>query len=613
LNGPQFVDTPQFQRLRDLKQLGASFFVFSGATHNRFEHSVGVGHVTSHMMSLIRSKQPDLDITDSDAQAVAVAGLTHDLGHGCFSHVFENEFLSRAHPGLHWHHEDMGIRMLEYLVDDNHIDVDRMWLDQVSGMIVGEPPPGTPASRQFLYEFVNNARNGIDTDKFDYLQRDSRAVGLSGSFDPSRLIGTARVIDGQICFHAKEVFTLHELFHTRYSLFKQIYTHRATKAIEFMLADILIQANTAWGGRLVKAAQDPRLYLHLTDSVLREVESSTLDSPAMLQAQVLARRLRKRELYRFVDELVLDPEVLGRMRDTKISPEDITTHNKTPSVRLAPEDVVVHNLKLNFGQKQNPIEATKFYSSRDATVSFHIPPNKVSHIIPREFEEKIVRVYSRSNDPVKIAAIQRAFRSYLRSFSKTVSEDPDHSSRMFTASQQDSQHDSPSRTRARFLSDDGIGRNGRDLDVSDISEVDAVAYPRMGDPRVPSQIVGSVNLPLSDEELDPPTATANTESLYAPEPGHRSTLRPLIPSLDTSPPASQETRAPKRPREEDPVDEVEEVPAPLSRRSNPQHSTAQTVANAARPASNGRTRGARSGQQTLTGLGISRTTKQTNK
>ncbi|KAA0163803.1 hypothetical protein FNF31_02657 [Cafeteria roenbergensis] len=420
----QFMDTPQVQRLRDLRQLGASFLVFPGATHDRFSHSVGVSHVSGRMVELLRQKQPELEITPEEA---------------------------------------MGLRMVDALVDDAGLDVERDWVESVKGMIVGTPPPGQ-RGRKFLYEIVNNERNGIDTDKFDYLARDSRQVGLSSSFDATRLLGTARVISDQVCFHAKEVFTLHELLHTRYSLFKQIYTHRATKAAEYMLSDILVDADLAWGGRLSRACDDPAEYLHVTDAVLRQIEAAPAECPAMERAQAVALRLRKRQLYRFVDELVMDAELARCMPEGGVKPEHITAHNKSAEVRLHPDDVIVHNLKLNFGSQQNPIERTRFYRDRDSTTSFRIPPHKVSHIIPREFEERVLRVYSRSGDPASVAAIQVAFRAFLRQFSGRVSRRPDHGSKVFSLSQ-DAAHGA-SRAALDSDSDEPAGRPRRGQGLS---------------------------------------------------------------------------------------------------------------------------------------------------
>lgn len=90
------IDTEEFQRLRDLKQLGSAYFVFPGASHNRFEHSIGVSYLAGKTVERFRTRQPELELTEEDARCVRIAGLCHDIGHGPFSHVFDNEFIPRA-------------------------------------------------------------------------------------------------------------------------------------------------------------------------------------------------------------------------------------------------------------------------------------------------------------------------------------------------------------------------------------------------------------------------------------------------------------------------------------------------------------------------------------
>ncbi|KAM6981977.1 deoxynucleoside triphosphate triphosphohydrolase SAMHD1-like [Tautogolabrus adspersus] len=92
----KIIDTPQFQRLRFIKQLGGVYFVYPGASHNRFEHSIGVGYLAGELAKALRTRQPKLDITDRDILCVQVAGLCHDLGHGPFSHLYDGMFLPKA-------------------------------------------------------------------------------------------------------------------------------------------------------------------------------------------------------------------------------------------------------------------------------------------------------------------------------------------------------------------------------------------------------------------------------------------------------------------------------------------------------------------------------------
>lgn len=83
--------------------------------------------------------------------------------------------------------------------------------------------------RRFLFDIVANKRNSVDVDKFDYIERDTHNIGLRSSYDAKRLLMFSRVVNNEICYHHKEVYNIYEMFHTRYSLFKRIYTHRVGK------------------------------------------------------------------------------------------------------------------------------------------------------------------------------------------------------------------------------------------------------------------------------------------------------------------------------------------------------------------------------------------------
>ncbi|KAJ1952038.1 SAM domain and HD, partial [Dispira parvispora] len=92
------IDTPQFQRLRYLKQMGTSYFVFPGASHNRFEHCLGVGYLAGNLITRFQETQPELAITERELRCIQVAGLCHDLGHGPFSHVFDSIIVPTLMP-----------------------------------------------------------------------------------------------------------------------------------------------------------------------------------------------------------------------------------------------------------------------------------------------------------------------------------------------------------------------------------------------------------------------------------------------------------------------------------------------------------------------------------
>lgn len=243
----KFIDTEQFQRLRDLKQLGAAHMVYPGAVHTRFEHSLGVYWLAGEAVQMLKKYQGlELGIDNFDIQTVKLAGLLHDVGHGPFSHLFQSEFLPLVMNGTEWSHEQMSTKMVDHIVDKHHIDVDSEMMRKVKEMILassGSAPKNDAGEKRFLYDIVANGRNGVDVDKFDYIVRDSRACGLGCSFEFQRLMQTMRVMGDEICYRAKEYLTVHKLFATRADLYRTVYVHPKVKAIELMIVDALVEAN----------------------------------------------------------------------------------------------------------------------------------------------------------------------------------------------------------------------------------------------------------------------------------------------------------------------------------------------------------------------------------
>ncbi|XP_035381843.1 deoxynucleoside triphosphate triphosphohydrolase SAMHD1-like [Electrophorus electricus] len=121
----KIIDTPHFQRLRNIKQLGGGYYVFPGASHNCFEHSIGVAHLAGKLVKNLHDSQKkertneEKEKEEKEELCVQIAGLCHDLGHGPFSHLFE-EFMKKKDPN--WKHEEQGITMFEDLIKDEEVD-----------------------------------------------------------------------------------------------------------------------------------------------------------------------------------------------------------------------------------------------------------------------------------------------------------------------------------------------------------------------------------------------------------------------------------------------------------------------------------------------------------
>lgn len=272
------IDTEQFQRLRYLKQLGCVNYVFPTAVHNRFEHSIGTCHLARKQMKQLDKKQrSQLEITEQDIFNVSIAGLCHDLGHGPFSHVFDNHFLRTVNPHLEWTHEWASTNLFRYLVDKSQSDTDErhpidLHADDVSlicDLIEGEKRGRT--EKLWMFDIINNKTNSIDVDKFDYISRDTRMMALSlGEYDYKILMKDARVINDELVYPAKHSFEVMKLFQCRYDLYKQIYNHLTVHSIEIILCDILMAANRVLCN-FEEAIYDPEQYTYLTDNIIFDI------------------------------------------------------------------------------------------------------------------------------------------------------------------------------------------------------------------------------------------------------------------------------------------------------------------------------------------------------
>ncbi|KAJ6321365.1 hypothetical protein OIU77_011447 [Salix suchowensis] len=390
----KFVDTEEFQRLRDLKQLGLTYMVYPGAVHSRFEHSLGVFSLAGEAVHRIKAQQgSELGIDNLDIQTVKLAGLLHDVGHGPFSHMFEHEFLHRISHGIKWRHEDMSVRMIDHIVDFHHIDIDAECLKKAKEMVIASTEHVSHRSvneKHFLYDIVANGRNGIDVDKFDYIVRDSRACGLGCSFQIERLMDSMRVMGDEICYRDKDYLTIFKLFSSRADLHRTVYTHAKVKAIELMFVDSLIKADDYL--QISSKIQDPAEFWKIDDSILKTIEVS--HEQELKEARDLILRIRKRDLYQFCNEFSVPKDKLQHFKD--ITPQDIVCSQGNGDITLKEEDVAVCNVKIDLTRgRSNPLENINFFQDFESNEKFPVHDYRISHLLPAFCEDRIVRVYSK--------------------------------------------------------------------------------------------------------------------------------------------------------------------------------------------------------------------------
>ena len=455
------IDTPQFQRLQKLLQLGPTQWVFPGATHKRFAHSIGVCYLAGKFIEDLRLRQPEYEISDVDVLCIKIAGLCHDLGHGPLSHTYDGKFCKYARPDLKWDHEWTSAELFEHLLVSNNLksilhDQHRLTDDDfhfIKELIFGaehEAPPnwvwkGRGKDKDFLYEIVANHRNEIDVDKFDYFKRDCYHLGIPVSFDCDRLMRFARIITDsedthgrtQIAYHEKESWNIYELFHTRFNLHKRAYQHRVVHAVEKMLCDALLAAEPHFrlvgkeGKPTVKlshAMQDVVAFTRLNDSIFDTIRYVGEQDEAALKARgstevsvysktmALLDRLEKRDLYPIVGEVLVPEPFVSKVQDEDTILLEILEHSGDSSDVLVSAGAYIDKFALSYGMKdKNPVDHVTFYNRNNATQGRKKKRNTVSSMTPRCFQEFYVRLYLKETNEDARSLARTAFDAWVES------------------------------------------------------------------------------------------------------------------------------------------------------------------------------------------------------
>ena len=299
-----FASHRWFKRLQRIQQLGTVALVFPEATHTRWEHSIGTCHLAQQLLATLR--RHGADVAPWEADAVALAALLHDVGHGPFSHAFD-----RFVQPLPLAHEQRSQCLMRLMARDlAHCPAVAALTPQQLEWAVSLIDPCTAGSaadgRAFLHEIVSNAVCGMDVDKMDYLLRDhwmlTRDSGLQrNTID---MLRRCRVNDaGHLAFDIRDADTLVALSERRLALHRTCYGHAQVEAAGVMVGDILTGI-MALQPPAASASAWAQQVAELDDSAVRTC-AERADVPPSLRA--LASRFVRRDLYQHVCDTVERP------------------------------------------------------------------------------------------------------------------------------------------------------------------------------------------------------------------------------------------------------------------------------------------------------------------
>ncbi len=215
------IEHPYFQRLRRISQLGLTYLVYPGAYHTRFHHALGAMHLMQKAIDVLQSKGHT--ISPEEKEAVCIAILLHDVGHGPYSHALEHSIVNNL----------------------SHETVSYLMMDRLNAEFDGKLTLAIDIFRnryakKFLHQLISSQ---LDMDRLDYLQRDSFYTGVSeGKINSDRLITMLNIADDELVIDAKGIYSVEKFIVARRLMYWQVYLHKTVLAAEFMLVNILKRA-----------------------------------------------------------------------------------------------------------------------------------------------------------------------------------------------------------------------------------------------------------------------------------------------------------------------------------------------------------------------------------
>jgi HD superfamily phosphohydrolase len=436
------IDTNIFQRLRFLRQMGACHFVFPNANNTRFEHSLGTYHLAGCLInSLIKNseiKQINKSLIEIDfiknyllkkfnlenndtfinfindnetcllddfiIELIKIAGLCHDIGHGPFSHMFDDwlHTFKDLLDNKYIHHENRSIMLLGLIIEKKefiHNDItykisDFIDLDAYNFISTMIHPSSYPdiIKKNFIYQIISNCLNDLDVDKLDYLCRDSYYLGTGEPFNVNRIIEHAKVINSNIVFPEKISYDLFKVYRSRYDLHKQFYNNKTVICIEYMLKKILNRLDNVLNITKNIKSMNFEHFINLVDSTLLTtsftIQELNLPNYKELKVDIeyinsIVFQINERKIYKCIYNASFS------VKD-KINSKSIIKRVLLENDEFDKKNIIAVIVKIGLigGEKTHPFDNLYFYNKNN--VSRILSKQEISHLMSPFFQEKLL-------------------------------------------------------------------------------------------------------------------------------------------------------------------------------------------------------------------------------
>jgi len=312
----KIIDTPEFQRLRNIRQLGCVSMVFPTAVHTRFEHSIGVYHLSKIYMKILNKFRENFNRTEY--ALISIAALIHDLGHGPYSHLFDD-----------WQnineHEYRSIEIFKMMNNKYHFGISEKNIQFIHDVI---DPKFIIDNKQYLYQIVSN-KSGIDVDRIDYMMRDCKMCGLNYGCEFLKIMNNSGIVDGEIQYNLKAKVAIDDFIRTRFILHKEIYNHHTVVSIEMSIKQIFEELDEYFDIRKCLLEENWKKFVTMDDNIVAFLRLMPF-SALLDKSQRLLNDIKSRKIYKLVGEVISDEklDIISEKDDVKISKRRIKYYSE---------------------------------------------------------------------------------------------------------------------------------------------------------------------------------------------------------------------------------------------------------------------------------------------
>ena len=392
-NELKIIDTPIFQRLRRIRQLSGAHLIYPGAQHTRFEHSLGVMHIASMAGHALNEK----GIVSSDnIQNLRFAGLLHDIGHGPFSHLFE-ELLQKRKMS----HEDIGRDIILKTQIGDLISANGFNKKFITELAFGD------SKFQFMNEIISGA---LSADIMDYLLRDGYFTGAEhAKIDHNRLTYSLDVYKNKLALEKSALVNFETMMISRYQMFKAVYFHKTVRAGEVMLLESMYLAEEELGLSSISLDE----YLKLTDEVILSKLLNLPERNSKLRiAKKIATDYLNRNLFKSVFEVSVTGNAITKKRMQSIR-EEVSKKSKVDINEIFVDSSNTPSIPLSPSKKESK---SIIILERDGvkTTAKEMPISDIRLVSVMSGFMKILRVYTPAKNRKKVEIAAKSILNDLK-------------------------------------------------------------------------------------------------------------------------------------------------------------------------------------------------------